>query len=102
VFDAERVVIDNEVAADDEKLDEGQPVTPAPTQEPKKKTPPEDTPENQKPVDAKLQSRLANQIYTFLKNCPILNLRKVALRHSWFRRSASRWLWHFAVRIVAG
>ena len=65
LFDAEREVSDS--AVDDEQLDEGQPVTPASTQEPKK-TPPDDVPENQKPVDAKLQTRLANQIDTFLKN----------------------------------
>jgi HKD family nuclease len=67
LFDAERQAPDNNVAADDEKLDEGQPLNPTPTQEPKKKALPDDAPD-QKPVDAKLQSRLASQIGTFLKN----------------------------------
>jgi len=68
LFDAERAAIDNNAAADDEKLDEGQAVPPTSTQEPKKKTSLDDAPENQKPVDTKLQSRLANQIDAFLKN----------------------------------
>ena len=67
LFDAERGGIDINVAADDEKLDEGQPVSPASPQEPQKKASQEDVPENQKPVDAKLQSRLSNQIDAFLK-----------------------------------
>jgi hypothetical protein len=67
LFDAERAAIDNEAAADDEKLDEGQRVSPA-LQEPKKRPSTNEMPADQKPVDVRLQSRLANQIDAFLKN----------------------------------
>ena len=65
LFDAERAVTD--VAADDENLDEGQSPNPHP-RAPKKKAASDQKPENSKPVDSKLQARLAGQIETFLKN----------------------------------
>ena len=52
-------------AADDEKLDEGQAVPPAPTA-PKK--PSSNVPANGKPVDARVRSRLESQIDNFLKD----------------------------------
>jgi hypothetical protein len=67
LFDAERVT-DAEAAAEDEKLDEGQPPELAPSQDTKKKDLPDGEQENRESVNAKLQSRLAVQIETFLQN----------------------------------
>jgi HKD family nuclease len=66
LFDAERAVGNGvAAAADDEKLDEGQAVSLAPTA-PKK--PSSNLPEHGKPVDARLRSRLESQIDNFLKD----------------------------------
>jgi hypothetical protein len=67
LFDAESAVTAAESAVEDEKLDEGQFIDPnsAPTQ--KSKTAPVEVPTKTVSVDAKLQSRLAAQIATFLE-----------------------------------
>ena len=66
LFDAERAVGNGvAAAADDEKLDEGQAVPPAPTA-PKK--PSSNESDNGKSVDDRLRSRLESQIDNFLKD----------------------------------
>ncbi|HEX5432677.1 MAG TPA: hypothetical protein VFY05_00435, partial [Candidatus Angelobacter sp.] len=68
LFDAERVVTDAEVAVDDEKLDEGQPAEPTPTQGSPKKVATDEMQDKRESVDSRLQFRLAAQIEIFLQN----------------------------------
>lgn len=109
LFDAERSATENDPAADDENLDEGQPDSPASRQIPKKVSP--DTAPDQKPVDAKLQARLSKQIEAFLENlsqpefaqrcsanqlvqaiCFPLTIAVLGQRHAWVDpASAEQW-----------
>jgi hypothetical protein len=68
LFDAEGTVIGGEAAVDDEKLDEGQPVAASSTHEPEKNDLPGEEAEERQLVDARLRTRLATQIETFLQN----------------------------------
>jgi hypothetical protein len=65
LFDAERTVLGNEAAADDDKLDEGPASNPITRQAAENEAVPNEIKE---PVEVKLQSRLAAQIEVFIQN----------------------------------
>lgn len=110
LFDAERTAADNDPAAEDENLDEGQPDSPESRQTPKK-VPQDTVPDNQKTVDVKLQARLSKQIEAFLENlskpefaqrctanqliqavCFPLTIAVLGQRHAWVSStSAEQW-----------